>query len=166
MRGLDSLFKVMASGDVKRYHTVPTLGEQTNATHCWGVAVIALYLCPEINRNLLLNTLLHDVGEIDTGDIPATVKWANPDLKEKLDAIEYRLMKKLDIDHKITIKERAILKQADMFELLFFCLKQRKLGNRHISHIFGNGVEKLADGNLNSRGEKLLADLLTKYGEI
>jgi len=75
-------------------------------------------------------------------------------------------MKKLDIDHKITIKERAILKQADMFELLFFCLKQRKLGNRHISHIFGNGVEKLADGNLNNRGEKLLADLLTKYGEI
>ena len=53
-----------------------------------------------------------------------------------------------------------------MFELLFFCLKQRKLGNRHIGNIFGNGVEKLADGNLNSRGEELLADLLIKYGEI
>ena len=166
MQELNALFKVMSSGDVKRYHTVPTLGEQTNATHCWGVAVIATYLHPEMNAALLLNTILHDVGEIDTGDIPATVKWAHPDLKEKLDAIENKLAKNLKIEHKISVKEKAILKQADMFELLFFCLKQRKLGNRHISHIFGNGVEKLADGNLNSRGEKLLADLLTKYGEI
>jgi 5'-deoxynucleotidase YfbR-like HD superfamily hydrolase len=166
MQDLNSLYKVMDSGDVKRYHTVATLGEQTNATHCWGVAVIALYLYPDINRNLLLNTLLHDVGEIDTGDIPATVKWANPELKHKLDAIEDKLMQELGIDYKITAKEKKILKQADMFELLFFCLKQRKLGNRHVGRIFGNGVEKLSDGNLNSRGEKLLANLVTLYGEI
>ena len=53
-----------------------------------------------------------------------------------------------------------------MFELLFFCLKQRKLGNRYVGRIFGNGIEKLSDGNLNSRGEKLLANLVTLYGEI
>jgi|TARA_R100001594_G_scaffold150408_1_gene211473 5'-deoxynucleotidase YfbR-like HD superfamily hydrolase len=166
MQDLNKLHKIMASGDVKRYHTVATLGEQTNATHCWGVAVIARYLYPEINKDLLLNTLLHDVGEIDTGDIPATVKWANPELKQKLDAIEDKLMKELDISYKMTTKERKILKQADMFELLFFCLKQRKLGNRHVSRIFGNGVEKLSDGNLNGRGEKLLANLVTLYGGI
>ena len=166
MQGLNALFKVMDSGDVKRYHTKPTLGEQSNAAHCWGVAVIALYLHPEINRELLLNTLLHDVGEIDTGDIPATVKWANPSLKTKLDTIEDRLMKRLGIEHKITIKERKILKQADMFELLFFCLKQRRLGNQYLSSAFGNGVEKLAEGELSARGQELLSDLIQKYGEI
>ena len=75
-------------------------------------------------------------------------------------------MQELGIDYKITTKEKKILKQADMFELLFFCLKQRKLGNRHVGRIFGNGVEKLSDGNLNGRGEKLLANLVTLYGEI
>ena len=106
------------------------------------------------------------MGEIDTGDIPATVKWANPSLKTKLDTIEDRLMKRLGIEHKITIKERKILKQADMFELLFFCLKQRRLGNQYLSSAFGNGVEKLTEGELNNRGQELLSDLIQKYGEM
>ena len=166
MKDLNALYRVMTSGDVKRYHTKPTIGEQSNATHCWGVAVIAVYLEPEISAKLLLNTLLHDVGEIDTGDIPATVKWANPDLKKKLDAIEDKLAVSLEIEHKITDKERVILKQADMFELLFFCLKQRRLGNRYLNSAFGNGIEKLAEGELNDRGKELLSDLLQKYGEM
>ncbi len=166
MRDLNSLYKVMDSGDVKRYHTVATLGSKLTLLTVGVWRFIALYLYPEIDKGLLLNTLLHDVGEIDTGDIPATVKWANPELKHRLDAIEDKLMQELGIDYKITTKEKKILKQADMFELLFFCLKQRKLGNRHVGRIFGNGVEKLSDGNLNGRGEKLLANLVTLYGEI
>ena len=54
MRDLETLSKVMNSGDIKRYHTLPTIGEQTNATHSWGVAVIATYLHPILNARVLL----------------------------------------------------------------------------------------------------------------
>ena len=53
-----------------------------------------------------------------------------------------------------------------MFELLFFCVKQRKLGNCHINHVFSNGVEKLSEGDLNGRGQELLGYLLTTYGGL
>tara|TARA_Y100000310_G_scaffold315600_1_gene366343 strand:+ start:2988 stop:3488 length:501 start_codon:yes stop_codon:yes gene_type:complete len=166
MKDLDTLCKVMNSGDVKRYHTLPTIGEQTNATHSWGVAVIATYLHPNLSAKILLKALMHDVGEIETGDIPAPVKWENPELKKQLHLLEEKVAKNLEIDYELTEYEQTIFKQADMFELLFFCVKQRRLGNRHINHVFSNGVEKLSDGNLNEQGNKLLGFLLTIYGGL
>ena len=166
MKDLDTLCKVMNSGDIKRYHTLPTIGEQTNATHSWGVAVIATYLHPNLSAKILLKALMHDVGEIETGDIPAPVKWENPELKKQLHLLEEKVAKNLEIDYELTEYEQTIFKQADMFELLFFCVKQRRLGNRHINHVFSNGVEKLSDGNLNEQGNKLLGFLLTTYGGL
>jgi len=166
MKDLDTLCKVMNSGDIKRYHTLPTIGEQTNATHSWGVAVIATYLHPNLSAKILLKALMHDVGEIETGDIPAPVKWENPELKKQLHLLEEKVAKNLEIDYELTEYEQTIFKQADMFELLFFCVKQRRLGNRHINHVFSNGVEKLSDGNLNEQGNKLLGFLLTIYGGL
>ena len=166
MRDLETLSKVMNSGDIKRYHTLPTIGEQTNATHSWGVAVIATYLHPILNARVLLKALMQDVGEIATGDIPAPVKWENPELKKQLNVLEARVAKNLEIEYDLTDYEKRIFKQADMFELLFFCVKQRKLGNRHINHVFSNGVEKLGQGNLNERGRELLGYLLTTYGGV
>ena len=166
MRDLETLSKVMDSGDIKRYHTLPTVGEQTNATHSWGVAVIATYLHPDLNARVLLKALMHDVGEIETGDIPAPVKWENPELKKQLSVLEARVEKNLEIEYTLTEYEQRIFKQADMFELLFFCVKQRKLGNCHINHVFSNGVEKLSEGDLNGRGQELLGYLLTTYGGL
>jgi len=166
MNALDILCKIMNSGDIKRYHTLTTIGEQTNATHSWGVAVIATYLHPNLNARVLLKALMHDVGEIDTGDIPAPVKWQNPEFKKQLSALENKVVKDLKIDYDLTEYERTIFKQADMFELLFFCVKQRRLGNCHLNQVFSNGIEKLSDGNLNERGNKLLGFLLTNYGRL
>ena len=156
----------MNSGDIKRYHTLTTIGEQTNATHSWGVAVIATYLHPNLSAKILLKALMHDVGEIETGDIPAPVKWENPELKKQLHLLEEKVARNLEIDYDLTDYEQTIFKQADMFELLFFCVKQRRLGNRHITHVFSNGVEKLSNGSLNEQGNKLLGFLLTTYGGL
>jgi len=153
MRDLETLSKVMDSGDIKRYHTLPTVGEQTNATHSWGVAVIATYLHPDLNARVLLKALMHDVGEIETGDIPAPVKWENPELKKQLSVLEARVAKNLEIEYNLTEYEQRIF-------------KQRKLGNCHINHVFSNGVEKLSEGDLNGRGQELLGYLLTTYGGL
>ena len=36
-----------------------------------------------------------------------------------------------------------------MFELLFFCMRQRKMGNTNTNTVFSNGVEYLANQDLN-----------------
>ena len=72
----------------------------------------------------------------------------------------------MGIDYKITEKERTLFKQADLFELLLYCVKQRSLGNVNVNVVFSNGVEKLVDTKLNANGKALLAKLIEDYGGI
>ena len=51
-----------------------------------------------------------------------------------------------------------------MFELLFFCARQRQMGNTNMNIVFSNGVEFLANQNLNERGSALLGKLMEEYG--
>ena len=53
-----------------------------------------------------------------------------------------------------------------MFELLFFCMRQRKMGNTNMNTVFSNGVEFLAKHDLNERGSALLGKLIESYGGI
>ena len=69
-----AILKVLEGGEVKRYHTMPTIGEQTVANHSWGVAVILSWLKPDISPKALLKALTHDVAEKQTGDMPAPTK--------------------------------------------------------------------------------------------
>ena len=45
-----------------------------------------------------------------------------------------------------------------------YCVNQRSLGNTNVNVVFSNGVEKLVDMHLNSRGKALLAHLVQSYG--
>ena len=71
-----------------------------------------------------------------------------------------------NIDYSELPKEKILFKQADMFELLFFCVRQRRLGNANMNIVFSNGVEFLANQDLNERGSKLLGKLMKEYGGI
>ena len=53
-----------------------------------------------------------------------------------------------------------------MFELLVFCVRQRRLGNTNMNEVFSNGVEYLASDKLNERGKHLLGYLTKIYGGI
>ena len=161
-----NLLDLLSGGDVKRYHTLPTIGEQTVANHSWGVAMILHWLEPTINKTVMLKALTHDVAEKQTGDIPAPTKWNNKSLAKRLAAFERRIEKELGIDYNITEKERVLFKQADLFELLLYCVKQRSLGNVNVNVVFSNGVEKLVDTKLNANGKALLARLIEDYGGI
>ena len=58
-----NLIDILSGGEVKRYHTMKTIGEQTVANHSWGVAVILNWLKPDISKVALLKALSHDVAE-------------------------------------------------------------------------------------------------------
>ena len=85
---MNDLFNMIRGGAIKRYHTLEIIGEQSVASHSWGVAMILQYLDPNVSKEAILRALTHDVAELFTGDVPAPVKWDNPDLVEVLKRIE------------------------------------------------------------------------------
>ena len=54
---VEEALNVLSGGEVKRYHTLPTIGEQTVANHSWGVALILNWLKPDISKTALLKAL-------------------------------------------------------------------------------------------------------------
>lgn len=83
--------KLYRSGMVQRYHSNPDLARfgQTNAAHQWGVAALILKLHPHPSRDLIVAALLHDVGELDTGDLASPFKRKYPEIAESHSAVEY-----------------------------------------------------------------------------
>ena len=128
--------------------------------------MILQYLNPNVSKEAILRALTHDVAELFTGDVPAPVKWANTDLVEVLKRIEDKYESDIGIGYKLSPEETALGKQADMFELLVFCVRQRRLGNTNMNEVFSNGVEYLASSGLNSKGKELLGYLTKIYGGI
>tara|TARA_R110000796_G_scaffold252638_1_gene389679 strand:- start:6281 stop:6781 length:501 start_codon:yes stop_codon:yes gene_type:complete len=165
---IDNIFEIMDCGVVKRYHTLETIGEQSIASHSWGVAIILEYLKPDVSKDLIMKALTHDVTEAYTGDMPSPLKWAHPEVKKVLDKVEEKYEELLGVDQYsiISAEEKILYKQADMFELLFFCMKQRRMGNTNMNKVFSKGVEFLASQKLNDRGSRLLGQLIKLYGGI
>ncbi len=151
---------ILNGGRVRRYHTRPLVGEQTNAAHSWGVAALVLALCPTATRALLVAALFHDVAEYETGDIPATTKWASPSLKSALDELEEGVEERLGISAAgLSETERRVLKLADMLELVIFCRHQQLLGNRYAEEIENNGLKWLASKDAEWRASNNVLDL-------
>jgi len=159
-----NLLDILSGGEVKRYHTMKTIGEQTVANHSWGVAVILNWLKPDISKAALLKALSHDVAEKRTGDMPAPTKWYNEDLAYELRKVEKDIEEELGVDYDLDAEEQEYFKQSDLFELLLYCVNQRSLGNTNVNVVFSNGVEKLVDMNLNKKGKALLGYLVKSYG--
>jgi len=158
------VLNVLEGGEVKRYHTLATIGEQTVGSHSWGVALILNWLKPDISKTAILKALTHDVAEKQTGDMPAPTKWNNKELALELSIVEKGIEQKLGIDYELTAEEKEFFKQSDLFELLLYCVNQRSLGNTNVNVVFSNGVEKLVDMQLNAKGKALLAHLVQSYG--
>lgn len=132
-------------GRVRRFHTEPFIGEQNNAHHSHGVALIVHYLHPEASKNLIIAALTHDIEEGYLGDMPGQVKHFHKPLKKAMNDAEKKYRKLHGLDIKLSKKEQVILKWADTIELLFTCYDQIKLGNINVISIVDNLVKMSAD---------------------
>lgn len=130
---------VRAGGAVRRFHTIPMIGEQTVAAHSWGVIIQLFEIC-EPSVNLLRAAAYHDVAECFTGDIPAHAKWGSVELKEACKTLEREVEAKNGIAVKLCDDEYAMLKFADILDGIYTCSEQRMLGNRHLDVIFDRWV--------------------------
>lgn len=122
----------LCAGSVQRYHAAPSVMPQTVGLHSWGVAVLCMFLTDgKPSASLLAAAILHDAGELFTGDIPFTVKKANAEVKRIFDELEDETQTSLLVTNRLpplTEDEKCILKLSDTLDGLAWCRKHEREG--------------------------------------
>ena len=155
----DTYKKIRAGGLVRRWHTIPTINDETVAHHSWGVATVLLELWPDCSRDLLIAALYHDVHEHVTGDIPKPAFWRSPELGTLVDCIKDEVNRELGILPSLTIEEQKQLAIADMFDLCWRCLEEIQLGNKGFKEVLANAMNWLWDERLGGEAYQMRTDL-------
>ena len=120
------------SSRVERFHTMPHHGSYTLGQHQYDMAMLLLVLKPDASKQLLVAVLTHDVGERWVGDVPATTKRLDPELAKRLEALEARCLKRMQLlDYHLALSEveRTWLQTLDRVELLLWSKDQAAMGN-------------------------------------
>lgn len=160
-----SHLRIRQGGSVKRFHTWPTIGEQTVAAHTWGVLALILAFEPKPSVALLRRAVFHDLAEYETGDIPSSAKWGSRILKDACDRLEevVNTNNGFPTDEELSPYEIDVLKAADLFEMLWFCYEQYMLGNRGLRVVYVRVLEAIAkrqwDPPLRTKLEEMLTEL-------
>jgi len=122
------------AGQIQRWHTSPLSRPQSNAEHSWGVARILLFIHPSASRRMIMEALMHDIGEGRMGDIPYPAKRDSPTLARVAGRIEEesrRSMAPWGIPlPRVSPHERWVLKMADMLEMWETGVEEVARGNR------------------------------------
>jgi len=164
MSVLEHIQLTRRGGAVKRFHTVPFIGEQTVAAHTFGVLNIVMRLADSWSPDLVRAVLWHDLSECELGDIPAQAKWKHGNLHAALEA-NFNYHHQL-LTNPLTAIESKLIKFADRMELLLTAIEQARLGNQ--------GAEVIIDRVCEHLGPKIMAqpkhwnrfffDVLEDYG--
>ena len=134
---------ILNSGDVVRYHCAPVKDKQLLSSHHWETAVILEYIYPECSKALLFYALTHDVAELFTGDLPATVKVDSPVVKGSLDSLEQMYeTQRLGLHHpEFSGFEKLAVKWADVISGIYFTRKRVMQGDRPAVPVLANWME-------------------------
>ncbi len=149
-----SIMKILEAGRVRRFHNVDVHHKQPLSEHSWQVAVILLDIYPETNKNLLEYALVHDCGELLTGDIPAPYKAYAPHVAALVRAHEAEFMQEelMIPPFSFTDEERLALKLADILSGMYQAAYEVIGGNEHARYVYDEFVKYFEQQKyLNSR---------------
>lgn len=122
------------AGNVKRYHTWPTIQTQNNADHTWNVMRIYWVIFGNLPDVVSTHLIWHDVGELVSGDVPHPIKRDNPELglvhrrledEAVLSIAGPRAMVSLPSDYV------RMCKLCDLIEMYEFATVEKNLGNKY-----------------------------------
>lgn len=130
-----------ALSNMMRYNHRLHLQKESVATHSFFVSLFCLKIMAKLNLDnetklrILILSILHDVPENKTSDIPYDVKQEYPEIRKILEKIEkeYFLEKWPEYANIIfypTTLEKTILDLADVYSVYQFCLSEIILGNK------------------------------------
>lgn len=129
---------VIKGGEVKRFHTIRTIQEETVGHHSFLVANLAFLLSPPLRskEHLLTAALWHDLAEQVLGDIPGNAKKIFKAFEE-VAALEEEMLESYDLAAEVMLsaEERRLLKLADSLAGFIFCTREAQLGNTQIHPI-------------------------------
>lgn len=154
----------MSGADVRRYHTVRTLTEDTVGHHSHGVAMLVLLLDPDADGMMLRAALLHDLSEQYTGDIPSPAK-REFGIGEDVSSLELKLLDDAGLPMPyLKPEEWRTLKLADIAHGALFCLRELQMGNRLMAPVYERYIG-YAEGMVLSGRERELFDTIKTMKE-
>lgn len=136
----DEIMSEYVLGKIVRYNNRRRLQEESVAEHTCFVTLFCLKIMAqlkldhEMERKVLILAALHDTGESVTSDIPHDVKTNYPQVKLILDKIENDYYEKNWKNYLSEIMKpdklcHNILKLADTYSVIQYCLNEMSLGN-------------------------------------
>lgn len=140
MKAINTTIKALIAGlQTKRFHTIPTVGQETVGHHSALVAGLILAIWPDSSRNLLTAAILHDLAEHVTGDIPSTAKHSGAVDRKALHACETQVLAEAGLPlPQLTEVEEMQLKAADILAGMLACVHEKRLGNFYVDPVFEN----------------------------
>lgn len=125
-------------GNVKRchalYHNDPGY---TDGKHSFDAVSMLLVLHPDPHMDLVKYMLWHDMGERYVGDLPASAKWASPELRACYEILEKTVLKSklpaiIAAWDRLSADDRTWVAALDMLEFRMWCEDQIAAGNNHV----------------------------------
>ena len=141
---------------MNRYNNIPHIINESVAAHSYQVSIICISLHEEYKNKLkyyydyldlekmLLMSMLHDIPEVFTGDIPYLCKKYNKTLKSILDLIEKDKMKEImnkkyfelfEEYQKQDCPEAILVKMADLISAKIYAEEEVKAGNTNLIRV-------------------------------
>lgn len=152
------LISLLRAGQVRRFHTAIGMKGQSVAEHTFGVCMIVYHISddPSTLPVHLVDALYHDLAEYWSADIPAPVKWENPEFKKAFTEIEERIFK----EHLNRAPSNAdIIRWADMLEGLWYTGMLIQNGNEAARRVYNAWCDALYKEPLGYAAEKLFIDI-------
>jgi len=115
------------------------------------------------SRNLLMAALFHDLLECIVGDLPRNAKVDYHVIGHAFKSVELELEEKHGLMVELTIEESIILKQADIFDMLYYVTEEQVLGNMRLENAFENGVMYLSALELNPNATRMLEHVKARF---
>ncbi len=135
---------------VKRYHTWPTIREQTVADHTFNMMRVYTEVFGVPPSTVWECILWHDITEMYTGDIPSFVKRDNPKLAGLLHELENKARINMQVPtvFGLPAAEFTQIKIADLLEMWEFGREEMMLGNKYAEPVVTRAswaAQKLAE---------------------
>lgn len=130
---------IMQGSSVKRFHSVETIKDNPTSSHQWGVAMLVYLMSDGMQAgrrlNLVMAAITHDIAEKVFGDIPAPTK-RRLGMREVIGDLEDSYLEANGLKFDLDFEQESILKLADIFDGMLFCVREHALGNMFIVNTY------------------------------